>query len=239
MAEPNCSTRSASWIETPSAPGGELLDKILEAPKGESTLILADEVLVYAEKAMAVKAGDSFLGRQTLTFLMHLTETVAGNPKAALVYSLQKSVAEAVGAEGLLESLDQLIDKVVGRVDARRVPVQDRQVREIIRRRLFESLGDEETRHRVAQAYGEQLRQFLSGSAETKADRARVDEDVKRFIEDVLEAYPFHPSFLRMMYEQWGSLPSYQRTRGALQFLGTVVHVLFKRGHSGPLISAW
>src|SRR3990172_3717008 len=39
------------------------------------------------------------------------------------------------------------------------------------------------------------------------------------------------------MYERWGSLPSYQRTRGALQFLGTGVHVLFQGGHGGALIS--
>ena len=29
------------------------------------------------------------------------------------------------------------------------------------------------------------------------------------------------------MFHRWGSLPSYQRTRGALQFLATVVHALW------------
>lgn len=217
--------------EVPSAPGQEVIEQLLEWKKG-ATLILADEVLVYVEKAMAVKAGDSSLGRQTLTFLMQLTEAVAGDPKAALVYSLQASVGEAMGAEGLLD----MLDKLVGRVDARRVPVQDRQVREIIRRRLFKSLGDESARKRVAEAFAEQHRQFLISTAETKADKSRVDEEAKRVAEDILAAYPFHPGLIRLMYERWGSLPSYQRTRGALQFLGTVVHVLFKRGHAGPLI---
>jgi uncharacterized protein DUF499 len=219
--------------ETPSAPGGELLEGLLRGPKKESTLILADEVLVYVEKAMAIRVADSTLGRQTLTFLQALTETVAGDPSSAFVYSLQASVAEAVGDEGLLQALD----KLVGRVDARRVPVQDRQVREIIRRRLFKSLGSEKDRQLVATAYADEYRRFAEAAAETKADRARVEEEAKQFADDVLAAYPFHPSLIRLMYERWGSLPSYQRTRGVLQFLGTVVHVLFKRNHGGALIA--
>lgn len=218
--------------ERMTAPGGQVIEALLAAP-GKCTLVLADEVLVYVEKAMTVPAGDSTLGRQTLTFFQHLTEAVAGEPSAAFVYSLQASVAEAVGDEGLLQTLD----KLVGRVDARRVPVQDAEVKEIIRRRIFKSLGDESVRREVAEAYGSAYRSYAEASAETKSDRARVDEDVKRLQEEIVAAYPFHPGLIRLMYERWGSLPSYQRTRGALQFLGTVVHVLFKRGHSGALIA--
>jgi len=190
-------------------------------------------VLIYVEKAMTVPAGDSTLSRQTLAFLQHLTETVAGDPKAAFVYSLQASVAEAVGDEGLL----QMLDKLVGRVDARRVPVQDNEVKEIIRRRLFKSLGDDAVRREVAEGFAEEHRRYASASADTKADRARVDEEAKQLRDEVLAAYPFHPALIRLMYERWGSLPSYQRTRSALQFLGTVVHVLFKRGYAGALIA--
>jgi hypothetical protein len=31
-----------------------------------------------------------------------------------------------------------------------------------------------------------------------------------------------------LIYHRWGSLSSYQRTRGALQFLARVVHALWK-----------
>ena len=219
--------------ETPSAPGGELIDALLRSPGGEASLILADEVLVYVEKAMAVPTGDSTLGRQTLTFLQALTESVAGDPRAAFVYSLQASAAEAAGAEGLL----RVLDKLVGRIDARRVPVQDREVRQILRRRLFESLGDEAEHRRVAEVYADDHRRFLLASADSAAGRARAGEEAKQLAEDVIAAYPFHPSLLRLMDERWATLPSYQRTRGALQLLGTVVDVLFRRGHGGPLIA--
>jgi hypothetical protein len=218
--------------EQRSAPGGGLLDALLKDEDGRASLILADEVLVYVEKAMAVKTGDSNLGRQTMTFLQQLTESVAGSPKAALVYSLQASVAEAIGDEGLLMALD----KLVGRVDARRVPVQDRQVKEIIRRRLFKDLGDEEIRRKVARAHAEQWKKWALGTADTKSRQGGVEEEAHALEQEIFESYPFHPSLIRLMYERWGSLPSYQRTRGALQFLGTAVHVLARQQHGETLI---
>jgi hypothetical protein len=205
---------------------------LLKDDGDRASLILADEVLVYVEKAMAVKTGDSNLGRQTMTFLQQLTESVAGSRKAALVYSLQASVAEAVGDEGLLMALD----KLVGRVDARRVPVQDRQVKEIIRRRLFKDLGDEELRRKVARAHAAQWKQWALGAADTKNRQGAIEEEATRLEQEIFESYPLHPSLIRLMYERWGSLPSYQRTRGALQFLGTVVHVLARQQHGETLI---
>lgn len=232
LGGPEAFARVREIDERMTAPGGDLLASLVRAP-GTSTLILADEVLVYVEKAMTVPAGDSTLGRQTLAFLQALTETVAGDPSAAFVYSLQASVAEAIGDEGLLQALD----KLVGRVDARRVPVQDREVREIIRRRLFKEIGTEADRHAVADGYARIFRDHALARAETDGDRARVEDDTRQFRDEILASYPFHPALIRLMYERWGSLPSYQRTRGALQFLGTVVHVLFRDGHQGALIA--
>jgi hypothetical protein len=72
--------------------------------------------------------------------------------------------------------------------------------------------------------------------AESRGERARVDEEAKQLHDEILASHPFPPAHIRLMYERWGSLPSCQRTRGAVQFLGTVVHVLFKCGHAGALI---
>lgn len=217
--------------EALAAPGGQAIEAMLRGPKSEATLILADEVLVYVASAMAIQARETTLGRQTMAFLQQLTEAVADDPRAVLVYSLQASIGEAVGEEGLLQALD----KLVGRVDARRVPVQDREVREIIRRRLFKSLGSEVERTRVADAYVAAWRRYAAAGGQPDTDR--IETEARMLREDIITSYPFHPSMIRLMYERWGSLPSYQRTRGALQFLGAVVHVLFHRGHSGALIA--
>jgi hypothetical protein len=219
--------------EALAAPGGQAIEAMLRGPNGEATLILADEVLVYVASAMAIQARETTLGRQTMAFLQQLTEAVAGDPRAVLVYSLQASIAEAVGEEGLLQALD----KLVGRVDARRVPVQDSEVREIIRRRLFQSLGSEAERARVADAYVASWKRYAASGGQTDTERERIETEARMLREDIITSYPLHPSLIRLMYERWGSLPSYQRTRGALQFLGAAVHVLFHRGHSGALIS--
>src|SRR5439155_19753004 len=49
--------------ERMTAPGGLMIESLLVAPK-QATLVLADEVLLYVEKAMTLPAGDSTLGRQ-------------------------------------------------------------------------------------------------------------------------------------------------------------------------------
>ena len=219
--------------EALAAPGMQAIESLLRGPKGEATLILADEMLVYVASAMAIQARETTLGRQTMAFMQQLTEAVAGDPRSVVVYSLQASIGEAVGEEGLLQALD----KLVGRVDARRVPVQDREVREIIRRRLFQTLGTEVERERVAEAYVAAWKRYAQASGLTAAEEERIESDARTLREDIITSYPFHPSLIRLMYERWGSLPSYQRTRGALQFLGAVVHVLFHRGHSGALIA--
>jgi len=45
------------------------------------------------------------------------------------------------------------------------------------------------------------------------------------------------------MYHRWGSLPSYQRTRGALQFLARTIYALLQSGDTlliGPYsLSGW
>lgn len=202
-------------------PGGEKLGRLL-AEAGPS-LILLDEVLVYAAQAKAVTVGASTLDRQVLLFVQHLTEAVNQARQAALVYSLQASVGEAVGEEGLLEQLE----KIAGRIDERREPVSGDEVLRVVQRRLFADAGAEDVRSEVARHYGALLAEQLAAAAETEADRREAAGAGEALERRIVESYPFHPELLDLMFHRWGSLPSYQRTRGALQFLATVVHALW------------
>jgi hypothetical protein len=201
-------------------PGGERLAGLLT---GEPTLVLLDEVLVYAAKGKAVRLGDTTMDRQVLLFVQHLTEAVNQQHRAALVYSLQASVGEAVGEEGLLDALE----KIAGRIDERREPVSGDEVLRVVQRRLFADPGADDVRREVARAYGDLLREQLAAAAETDGDRHEAATAGQALERRVLDAYPFHPELLDLMFHRWGSLPSYQRTRGALQFLATVVHALW------------
>lgn len=215
--------------QTGSAPGGDILRQVIgDGP----TLILLDEVLIYVEKAMALQRGESTAGRQAMLFVQALTEAISAQPCASMVYSLQASVGEAVGAEGLLSDLD----KLVARVDAKREPVAGDEVLRVVQRRLFAELGDEAVHQEVALSYAEVLRKQLLATAETGDARREADAAADSLEKRILAAYPLHPDLLDLMYHRWGSLPSYQRTRGALQFLAAVVHDLWRSGAKSPLI---
>jgi hypothetical protein len=221
--------------ENRTAPGGESLADLLR-DLGQPALILLDEVLNHVEAAQTVTVGGSTLGRQLLIFLNTLTQEVADTPNSALVYSLQASERESLGAETLLDTLDHL----VSRVDAKREPVSGGEVMRVVQRRLFKSLGDEDTIRQVATAYAEayrKARQAVGGL--TAEEQHRAAEDARKLAERIQESYSFHPDLLKLMYHRWGSLPSYQRTRGALQFLASVIYDLWERGRDlQPLISA-
>jgi predicted AAA+ superfamily ATPase len=201
-------------------PGGERLDALLG---DEPSLVLLDEVLTYVVKGRAVQRGDTTVGQQTLLFVQNLTEAVSRRPRAALVYSLQASVGEAMSEETLLAQLE----KIGARVDQRREPVSGDEVLRVVQRRLFEQRGGEEVRRTVAREYARQLGDHLEATAETDGDRAEARRAAAMLEQRIVDAYPFHPELIDLMSHRWGTLPTYQRTRGALQFLARVVHTLW------------
>ena len=212
------------------APGNNTLRKIIG---NEPTLILIDEFLVYVDSAMGVDVGDSYLSRQVLTFIQRLTEVVLELPKTVMVYSLQASVQEAIGNEGLLN----ILDKLVTRVDAKKEPVSGDEVLKVVQRRLFAEIGDPAVIKEVARQQAELYRKFYLTYADSDRSKQEIDQQAQILAERIESSYPFHPDLLDLMYYRWGSLPSYQRTRGALGFLARVIADLWKNNDPSWLIS--
>jgi hypothetical protein len=211
-------------------PGGDLLGRLLGK---EPALILLDEALVYVAKGRAVERGETDMAKLTLLFLQNLTEAVNQSPRGALIYSLQSSVGEAVGEEKLLSEME----KITARIDARREPVSGDEILRVVQRRLFGSLGEDDVHKTVARAYAESYEQELLASAETESDRREAADRARSLEQRTVLSYPFHPELIDIMQHRWASVASYQRTRGALQFLATVVHDLWaKDGRAGALI---
>ena len=210
-----------SQDELRQAPGRDALTPALgEGP----VLILMDEVMQYIQRAGAISVGGGTLAQQALTFVQTLTETVRSRPGTALVYSLQASVQEAAGDETSLRMLEHL----VGRMEAVREPVSGDEVMRVVQRRLFSDLGDPAERERVAAAYAHAHEAVRLATATGEDERRRAAQEAQELEARVADSYPFHPALLDCMYHRWGSLPSYQRTRGALQFLARVVHALYR-----------
>ncbi len=201
------------------APGNDVFRKIFA---DRPTLVLMDEFLVYVENAMGLEVGDSTFGRQVLTFVQKLTEVVRDLPKTVLVYSLQASVQESLGDEGLLN----ILDKLVSRIDAKKEPVSGDEVMKVVQRRLFTDVGDPDVIAEIARQQAELFRKFRETYEDTNRGKQEVQQQADLLAERIQISYPFHPDLLDLMYHRWGSLPSYQRTRGALQFLARVIHTL-------------
>jgi hypothetical protein len=197
-------------------PGKDLLMELLA---GAPTLILMDEIVVYAIKARDFKA-------QVLAFFQELTEAVRGAERCALVVTLPSSAPYGEEGERVLDQLQ----RIFGRLEAVYTPVEGTEVYEVIRRRLLEQVGDPMEAKRVAEAYW-QMYQRLGEDIPAEARDLAYRERMQR-------AYPFHPQVIDTLYERWSTFPNFQRTRGVLRLLANVVADLYTRQHPAPLIQA-
>ncbi|BAF59044.1 predicted ATPase [Pelotomaculum thermopropionicum SI] len=208
------------------APGKERIKEIFQ--KSGPALILIDELLEYIVKANRVEKVERITQGQTLAFLQELSESVAASEKTALVLTLPASILEHYDEEAE-KALAQL-QKVSGRVESIYVPVEGMEVYEVIRKRLFEDPGDQKVHRLVAEEY---LKLYQGLGTEVPGE---VRETA--FREKVERAYPFHPEFIDVLYERWGSYPTFQRTRGVLRLLAQVVGELYERKVVSPLIQS-
>jgi len=208
------------------APGKERLRKILEA--AGPTLILMDEILEYIVKANRAEKVEKITQGQTLAFLQEITEVVASSDNCCLVITLPASILERYD-EDAEKSLIQL-QKISGRVEAVYIPVEGIEIYEVIRKRLFEDFGEEKIRKKVAQDYFN-LYQKLGTDVPNEVKEVEYRERIER-------SYPFHPELIDVLYERWGSYPTFQRTRGVLRLLAEVVADLYRKKIYSPIIQS-
>lgn len=203
-------------------------------------LILIDEWVAYARQLhdqSDLPAG----GFETqFTFAQALTESakLAGN--CLLVISLpasdttgsphtQADDVEVGGIRGR-EALDRLRN-VVGRVESSWRPATAEEGFEIVRRRLFEPLsGPDAYKHRdvTARAFSDL---YHSQGAEFPPDCKGGDYEKR-----IQAAYPIHPEIFDRLYSDWSTLVKFQRTRGVLRLMATVIHSLWEKNDRNPLI---
>ena len=214
-------TGSVARFDGLTSPGRDALYQLLS--ENQPVLILVDEVLEYMTKAAGVTVGNSTLAAQTLAFIQELTEAATILKQVALVITRPSGAMEHYDER--MEQLSRQIGHVLGRVERIYTPVQEHEITEVIRRRLFSQTNKTRT--------GEAIRDFMD-----YADRESIlppgtepSEYRKRFE----AAYPFQPEVIDVLYQRWGSFPSFQRTRGVLRLLSFVIHSL--RESAIPYIS--
>lgn len=206
-----------------------LFVKILQ--RAAPCLILLDELADYCVGASAVPVSESNLADQTISFAQQLTEAVNQVRGVAVIATLPASHMEVASSERGQEILGAL-ERRFGRMSSDLRPVADEEIYEVVRRRLFESLGDPREHEQVADAYFKMYQQHPN---EIPPEAGRV-----AYRDRLLQAYPFHPSLIDAFFLRWGSHSEFQRTRGVLRLLASIVGDLWQRRNtetqSQPLI---
>nr|WP_287794941.1 DUF499 domain-containing protein [Archaeoglobus sp.] len=57
-------------------------------------------------------------------------------------------------------------------------------------------------------------------------EREGILVEKAEYREKMLRSYPFHPEVIDVLHRRWGSLPTFQRTRGVLRILSLVIYRL-------------
>ena len=147
-------------------------------------------------------------------------------PTAVLLASLPESDREAGSQRGVkaLASLSHYF----GRIQALWKPVGTEEAFEIVRRRLFTTVGDKLAADTVCRAFAD----FYVGNK----DVLPRETQESRYFERLVHAYPIHPEVFDRLYDDWSTPDNFQRTRGVLKLMAKVIHWLWKDGNNNPLI---
>jgi predicted AAA+ superfamily ATPase len=228
--------RIAKDDEHATSPGDILRELFVEY--GPS-LVLVDEWVAYARQLhdqSDLPAG----GFETqFSFAQALTESAKLAKNCLLVVSLpasdtagsphaQVDDVEVGGIRGR-EALDRLRN-VVGRIESSWRPATAEEGFEIVRRRLFEPLAADQYKQRdlTARAFGDLYR---AEAAEFPPECQGGDYEKR-----IQAAYPIHPEIFDRLYTDWSTLVKFQRTRGVLRLMASVIHSLWEKGDRNPLI---
>ena len=161
-----------------------------------------------------------------ISFIQALTEAMKAVPTAILLASLPESDLEAGGATGQ-RALDTL-EKFFARVESVWKPVATEEAFEIVRRRLFEKVGDDDDMEAVCKAFAD----FYLGHS----DRFPSETQENGYYQRLYSSYPIHPEIFDRLYEDWSTLDKFQRTRGVLQYMAIVIHRLWNSDNRDALI---
>lgn len=224
----------ASAKETP--PGTEALGRLFEAAGG-TVLILFDEVLNFLNRHR--KLAEPFHA-----FIQNLTVATTGTTRGVAVISLPRSQVEMTDWD---QEWQEKITKVVRRVSKDLFANDEAEIAEVIRRRLFENLGDE----RVVKARRAAARAFAQWCYERRAqlprewtavDSTATEKKAQEFLQKRFEdCYPFHPATISVFQRKWQSVSQFQKTRGTLamlaQWVARAVRDGYKEARREPFIT--
>lgn len=207
-----------------TSPGKEVLINLLK--QAAPCVILIDELVAFIRQ---FEPGHQYLAGtfdSNISFIQALTEALKAVPNALLLASLPESDLEVGGTNGQ-RTLNSL-EKYFARVESVWKPVATEEAFEIVRRRLFDSVGDTAELDAVCKQFAELYRQG--------GNKFPPETQNHHYEERLRQSYPIHPEIFDRLYEDWSTLDKFQRTRGVLQYMAIVIHRLWNSENRDALI---
>lgn len=207
-------------------------------------IVLIDEWVAYVRQLWSLeKATPAGTFDAHMTFVQSLTEAVKAVPTALLVVSLPSSDVvrdmpesdvpfeneHEIGGTAGLEALRHL-RSVIHRVESAWQPATVEESFEIVRRRIFKPFDREQVAARdlVVQKF---MDHYLRYAADVPSEALQPG-----YRSSMRTAYPIHPELFDRLYKDWSTLERFQRTRGVLRLMATVVYALWISGDRSPMI---
>ncbi len=214
-------------------PGTEAIARVFKAANAP-VLLLFDEVLNFLNRHRG-------LAEPFHAFIQNLTVATTATTHGAAVISLPRSQIEMTDWD--MQWQDK-ITKVVRRVAQDLIANDEAEISEVIRRRLFEDIGNDRQRKKVSKAYADWCfeRRAQLPSEWTAVDSATTESKAREYLRTRFETcFPFHPSTLSVFQRKWQALAQYQQTRGTLAMLAQWISWAFREGfttaRTEPLIT--
>lgn len=212
--------------ERESAPAEPLLERLLRMPQEEglATLVLIDEVLMYAREKVRLDKG----WLDTLrNFSQYLTQAAA-KPKQPCCVVASLLATDPAKSDETGKAITRDLYAIFRRESEEGIqPVQKTDIAEVLRRRFFKPKSIEDSA-----AFRPHVSAALKGIAD-------VDDQTKReggaAEERLFDSYPFHPDLTEVLYGKWTNLEGFQRTRGVLRTFALALRDAVKWDQS-PLV---
>ncbi|WP_200172468.1 DUF499 domain-containing protein [Tomitella cavernea] len=216
---------------------GEALRTLFE--RFGPAVILIDEWVAYAR--MLHGRDDLVDGSfdAQFTFAQTLTEAAKAVSGVLVLISIPASAEmkdgeyvgdeEEVGGENGRAAL-RMLRNAIGRVADQWRAAGAEEAFEIVRRRLFET-PDAQALAQIG-ATARAMVEFYRKNSDDFPREVREND----YEERIRRSYPVHPELFDRLYQDWSTLERFQRTRGVLRLMNTIVGQLWRDNDSAPLI---
>ncbi|MFH5230658.1 Swt1 family HEPN domain-containing protein [Antrihabitans spumae] len=216
---------------------GDGLRRLFE--KFGPAVILIDEWVAYARQLVGRDDLPGGTFDTQFSFAQALTECAKAVPGMLVVISIPASQElkdgeyvsseEEVGGENGREALRQL-QKYVGRVADQWRAANAEESFEIVRRRLF-ATPDGQAIAQINATTKALIKFYSDHSSEFPREVTHPD-----YAKRLQRSYPVHPELFDRLYQDWSTLDKFQRTRGVLRLMNTIVGQLWRDSDTAPLI---